>query len=47
MDIIKKCCNAVKRQPLQTFKKLTALTVNDLHTPAIRCPLNVNGLLNK
>ncbi len=27
-----------------TFKKLTALTVNDLDNPTIRCPLNVNGL---
>ncbi len=26
------------------FFKLMALTVNNLHSPAIRCPLNVNGL---
>jgi hypothetical protein len=29
------------------FFKLQALTVNDLHSPAVRCPLNVNGLLHK
>jgi hypothetical protein len=47
MDIIKKCFNADKQQPLTIFKKLTALTVNDLHSPTIRCLLNVNGLLDK
>jgi hypothetical protein len=26
---------------------LMALTINDLHSPTIRCPLNVNGLLPK
>ncbi len=31
----------------QLLKKLTALTVNDLHSPTICCPLNVNGLLHK
>jgi hypothetical protein len=29
------------------FLKLTALTVNNLHSPKMRCPLNVNGLLPK
>jgi hypothetical protein len=29
------------------FKKLTALTVNDLHSPTISCPLNFNKLLLK
>ncbi len=33
--------------PLLTFKKLTALTVNNLYSPTIRCPLNVNGLFHK
>ncbi len=47
MDIVKSCFNAVKRLPLPTFFKLTALTVNDLHNQTIRCPLNVNGLLHK
>jgi hypothetical protein len=27
--------------------KLTALTIKDLHSPTIHCPLNVNGLLHK
>ncbi len=26
---------------------ITVLTVNDLQSPTIRCPLNVNGLLPK
>jgi hypothetical protein len=42
-----KVVNAVKRYPLPTFKKLTALTVHDIHSPTIPCPLNVNELLHK
>jgi hypothetical protein len=37
----------LKHSPLPTFKKLTALTVIDLHSSTIHCPLNVNGLLWK
>jgi hypothetical protein len=47
IDIVKQCFKAVKRSPLPTFKNLTALSVNDLHSPTIRCSLNVNGLLHK
>jgi hypothetical protein len=46
-NIVKKCVNAVKRLLLQTFWKLMAFSVNDLHSPTICCPLNVNGLLHK
>jgi hypothetical protein len=47
MDIVKNDFNAVKRYSLPTFKNLTALTDNDLHSPTIRCPLNFNVLLHK
>ncbi len=47
MDIVKNGFNTVKRYLLPTFKKLTVLTVIDLNSPTIRCPLNVNRLLHK
>ncbi len=45
MDIVNNGFNAVKRSPLPNFWKLTALTVKDIHSPTIRCPLNVNALM--
>jgi hypothetical protein len=47
MEIVTKGFNAIKRSPSSTFEKLTVLSVNDLHSPTIRCPLNINGLLDK
>jgi hypothetical protein len=38
---------SLKMVLLQPFKKLTALNINNFHSPTIRCPLNVNRLLHK
>ncbi len=47
MDLVTNGFNAIKRKLLPTFEKLTVLIINDLHSPTIHCPLNVNGLLHK
>jgi hypothetical protein len=47
VDIIKNGFNAVKRYLFLIFKKLTVLTINDLHSLTIHCPLNVNELRHK
>ncbi len=47
MDIVKMVLMPLNVNCYRLFNQLTALTVNDLKSPAIRCPLNVNGLLHK
>jgi hypothetical protein len=46
MDIVKKVLMPLNVNRYRLLEK-TALSVNDLPSSTIRCPLNVNGLLHK
>jgi hypothetical protein len=47
MDIVKNGFTAVKMLTVIDFLKVNGINRYDLHSPTIRCPLNINGLLRK